>query len=168
MIMKKLFIYLFLFAIHFKTNSQAPAFMLSSIGPSSVTGAPMATAINFSSINNCIDVKTGLVVLNGIRNSGEFALSCEISLQINQLGIKMFPNPVETTTKIKLTKNPVMNQYFNVSILNTEGFQIKTFKELGANLFQGITIDLSFLNAGTYVLKVTSEQYIDVVKFIKP
>lgn len=168
MIMKKLFIYLFLFAIHFKANSQAPAFMLSSIGPSSVTGAPMATSINFSSIYNCLDVKTGLVVLNGIRNSGEFALSCELNLQINQLGIKMFPNPVETTTKIKLTKNPSLNEYFNVSILSTEGVPIKSIKELGSNLFHGISMDLSFLNAGTYVLKITSEQYIDVVKFIKP
>lgn len=154
-----------------KVNAQTTAFMISSVGPVSggtVSTTAMATAINLSSVTNCIDVKSGLVVLNGIRNTGEFAMSCEVNLQINKLGIRMFPNPVETTTKVKLTKTLAVDQYFNVSIWNTEGVQIKNSKELGSALLQGITMDLSFLMAGTYVLKVESQNYVDVVKFIKP
>jgi hypothetical protein len=40
-------------------------------------------------------------------------------------------------------------------------------KETGYNLFQGLTIDLSTLKSGTYVLKIDAPKFADVVKFIK-
>jgi hypothetical protein len=44
---------------------------------------------------------------------------------------------------------------------------ISTSKETGYNLFQGMTMDLSRLVAGSYVLKIESNNFIDAIKFIK-
>jgi hypothetical protein len=44
---------------------------------------------------------------------------------------------------------------------------VRTQKETGYNLFQGLNIDLSPLVAGTYVLKIESPAYVDAIKFIK-
>jgi hypothetical protein len=125
------------------------------------------SAINFNSIAKCIDIKSGITVLTGKRDSGEFALNCEVSMQYNSLGVKMFPNPVQNQTKVKATNTPPLNETFNLTIINANGAIISSRKETGYNLFQGLTIDLGNLQSGTYVLKIDSPKFVDVVKFIK-
>jgi hypothetical protein len=44
---------------------------------------------------------------------------------------------------------------------------ITSRKETGQNIYTGINLDVSNLNAGTYVLKIASSHYIDAIKFIK-
>jgi hypothetical protein len=88
-------------------------------------------------------------------------------LKINTLGVKLFPNPVNSVTKVKITNVPPLNETFNLSIWTTEGAMISTSKETGYNLFQGMTMDLSRLVAGSYVLKIESNNFIDAIKFIK-
>lgn len=125
------------------------------------------SAINFNSIATCIDIKSGITVLTGKRASGEFAINCEVSMQYNSLGVKMFPNPVQAQAKVKATQTPPLNETFNLTIINANGAVLNTRKETGYNLFQGLTIDLSSLPAGTYVLKIDSKKFVDIVKFIK-
>lgn len=125
------------------------------------------SAINFNSIATCIDIKSGIAVLTGKRASGEFALNCEVSMQYNSLGVKMFPNPVQNQTKVKATNTPPLNETFNLTIITANGVVLSTRKETGYNLFQGLTIDLGNLQSGTYVLKIDSPKFVDVVKFIK-
>jgi hypothetical protein len=60
-----------------------------------------------------------------------------------------------------------LTEIFNLTILTTEGLLIKSQKETGYNIFQGLNIDLSDLIVGTYVLKIESPAYIDAIKFIK-
>ena len=115
----------------------------------------------------CLDVQNGIAVLNGKRNTGDFAMSCEVTLKINTLGVKLFPNPVNSVTKVKITNVPPLNETFNLSIWTTEGAMISNTKETGYNLFQGMTMDLSRLVAGSYVLKIESSNFIDAIKFIK-
>lgn len=139
---------------------------VSSIG--SIGGsAANISAINFNSISTCIDVKSGIVVLTGKRANGEFALNCEVSMQYNSLGVKMFPNPVQNQTKVKATNTPPLNETFNLTIISANGAIISTRKETGYNLFQGLTIDLGNLQSGTYLLKIDSPKFMDVIKFIK-
>lgn len=141
-------------------------FVMSSVG--SYAGTPSnGLAINFNSNAACIDVQTGVAVLNGARGNGQFAINCEVTMRFNSLGIKMFPNPVNNATKIKLNNTPPLNEVFNLTIWTTEGMLIKTQKETGYNLFQGLNMDLSGLIAGTYVLKIEAQAYMDAVKFIK-
>ena len=139
---------------------------VSSIG--SIGGsAANISAINFNSISTCIDVKSGIVVLTGKRANGEFTLNCEVSMQYNTLGVKMFPNPVQNQTKVKATNTPPLNEKFNLTIINANGAIISSRKETGYNLFQGLTIDLGNLQSGTYLLKIDSPKFVDVIKFIK-
>lgn len=149
-----------------KANAQSPVFVLSSIGSMGASTSTVSS-INFKSNASCIDVQSGLVVLKGERNVGEFTYNCEVTMKFNSLGIKLFPNPVNGSTKLKLSNVPPLTETFNLSIWNTEGAIIKTSKETGYNLFQGLTMDLSGLTPGSYVLKIESASFVDAIKFIK-
>ena len=147
-------------------KAQTPVFVMSSIGALPGTNSTIS-AMNFKSDAACLDVQTGVVVLKGERNVGAFAMNCEVTLKFNTLGVKLFPNPVRNATKVKFLNAPPLTETFNLSIWNTEGAMIATRKETGYNLFQGLTMDLSSLSAGTYVLKVESSNFVDAIKFIK-
>jgi len=125
------------------------------------------SAIQFKSISNCIDVQSGMAVLTGKRATGDFAINCEVSLKYNSLGVRMFPNPVQAQAKVKATNTPPLNETFNLTVWSADGVLINSRKETGYNLFQGLTIDLSTLKSGTYVLKIDAPKFVDVIKFIK-
>jgi len=162
--MKKLFILLIIF-IKLSTSARAQMIM-SSIG---IMGNASSTisALNFKSIASCIDVQSGVAVLNGARGNGEFTYSCEVVMNYNSLGIKLFPNPVNSSTKVKFINAPPLTEQFNLQVYTAEGQFISSKKESGYNLFQGITIDLGTLTSGTYILKITSTGFVDAIKFIK-
>lgn len=147
-------------------KAQTPVFVMSSIGAMPGTNSTIS-AMNFKSDAACLDVQTGVVVLKGERNMGEFAMNCEVTMKFNTLGVKLFPNPVRNATKVKLLNAPPLTETFNLSIWNTEGAMVASRKETGYNLFQGLNMDLSGLTAGTYVLKIESSNFVDAVKFIK-
>ena len=164
--MKKIIlIFIFSFKI-LVVKAQMGLFVMSSVGSMPGT-ASNGLAINFNSIAACIDVQTGVAVLNGTRGNGQFAINCEVTMKFNALGIKMFPNPVNNATKVKFNNTPPLTETFNLTIWTTEGMLVKTQKETGYNLFQGLNMDLSALIAGTYVLKIESAGYMDAIKFIK-
>ena len=147
-------------------QASAQGIMMSSVGSFAGTTGSIA-AINFKSSATCIDVQSGIAVLKGERNDGQFAINCEVKMQFNTLGIKLYPNPVVNVTKVKFENAPPLTETFNLSIWTTEGAMINTRKETGYNLFQGLTIDLGNLNAGSYVLKIESASFVDAIKFIK-
>jgi hypothetical protein len=150
-----------------KLQAQSSAnFMMSSMGI--IPGASnTGMAIQFNSIATCLNVQNGVAVLNGVRGSGQFAINCEVSLKINSLGIKLYPNPVNIKTKVKFTNTPPLTESFNLTVWTTEGVLLSTRKESGYNLFQGINLDVSALGSGSYVLKIESNNYVDALKFIK-
>jgi hypothetical protein len=148
------------------TNAQAPVFVMSSIG-SMGTASSSVSAINYKSTATCLDVQNGIAVLSGKRNTGDFAMNCEVTMKYNTLGVKLFPNPVNASTKVKFVNAPPLNEVFNLSIWNTDGGIVSTRKENGYNLFQGLTMDLSGLTPGSYVLKIESSSFVDAIKFIK-
>jgi hypothetical protein len=163
--MRKNFILLIIFFM-LSTKAQAQIVMnsIGSMGAASGT----VSALNFkSSASSCIDVQSGVAVLNGARGNGEFAFSCEVVMNYNSLGIKLFPNPVNSSTKVKFINAPPLTEQFNLQVFTAEGQFISSKKETGYNLFQGINIDLSSLTTGTYILKITSSEFVDAIKFIK-
>ena len=159
----KIFIF---FAVLFYTNVLKSQIVMSSIGTIAGTSSTVSS-INFKSVASCIDIQSGIAVLKGERGSGDFAYSCEVAMKFNSLGIKLYPNPVNNATRVKFANTPPLNEVFNLQIYNTDGQFINSKKETGYNLFQGITIDLGNLNAGTYVLKIESSSFVDAIKFIK-
>jgi len=140
--------------------------VVSSIGNFGGTTSSIS-AIQFKSISTCIDVESGMAVLTGKRAAGDFAINCEVSLKYNSLGVRMFPNPVQAQAKVKATNTPPLNETFNLTVWSADGVLLSTRKETGYNLYQGLTIDLSTLKSGTYVLKIDAPKFEDVVKFIK-
>ncbi len=153
------------FPENIKAQSSA-IFMMSSIGNlagSSTTGM----AFQFNSSGTCVKIQNGVAILNGVRGNGPFAVNCEVNFKINNLGLKIYPNPVKNVTKVKFINTPPLAEYFNLTIWTTDGVLILTRKESGYDLFKGLNIDMSNLISGSYVLKVGTSEYVDALKFIK-
>jgi hypothetical protein len=124
-------------------------------------------AITFNSSTTCINVQNGAAVLTGPRGAGIFSVNCEVSTKFNTLGIKLYPNPVIAKTRIKFINPPPFDELFNISIWGTDGFRITSGKATGYELFQGMPLDFTMLQAGTYIIQIESEKYTDALKFIK-
>jgi len=142
------------------------AFIMSSVGGlNNMSNNSMA--VTFSSNATCLNVQNGTAVLTGDRGTGNFAINCEVKSKYNTLGIKLYPNPVVSITKIKFINTPPLNDQFNISIWGTDGFRITSGKATGYELFQGMTLDFSMLQAGSYIIQIESDKYTDALKFIK-
>ena len=101
--MRKLYISLMLIVI-INITVQAQIVM-SSIGMMG-TASGTISALNFKSAAACIDIQSGVAVLNGVRGNGDFAFSCEVAINFNRFGIKLYPNPVTSNTKVKFINTP--------------------------------------------------------------
>jgi len=157
-------------AIAFPQSIQAQqltgAFIMSSVGGlNNMSNNSMA--VTFSSNATCLNVQNGTAVLTGDRGTGNFAINCEVKLKYNTLGIKLYPNPVVSITKIKFINTPPLNDQFNISIWGADGLRITTGKATGYELFQGMPLDFSMLQAGSYIIQIESDKYTDALKFIK-
>jgi hypothetical protein len=142
------------------------AFIMSSVGGlNNMSNNSMA--VTFSSSATCLNVQNGTAVLTGDRGTGNFAINCEVNTIFNSLGIKLYPNPVVSITKIKFINTPPLNDQFNISIWGTDGFRITSGKATGYELFQGMPLDFSMLQAGSYIIQIESDKYTDALKFIK-
>jgi hypothetical protein len=159
-----------LFAIVFPQSLKAQLlngnFIMSSVGGIENT-SNNSMVITFISNANCLNVQNGNAVLTGDRGTGNFTINCEVKTIFNSLGIKLYPNPVIATTKIKFINPPPFNDQFNISIWGTDGFKITSGKATGFELYQGVPLDFSILKAGTYIIQIESEKYRDAFKFIK-
>lgn len=159
------FILCILFSI--QTSAQlSPAFSMSSIGMIGNSNSN-ATAISFKSVANCLDVQSGIAVLNGTRANGQFVTNCDVNIKFNTLGIMLFPNPVLGATKVKFKNTPPLTENFNLSIWTMEGAIVYTSKTSGYNIFQGVIVNMGQLIAGSYIMKIESASYADAIKFIK-
>ena len=142
------------------------AFIMSSVGGlQNMSNNSMA--VTFSSSATCLNVQNGTAVLTGDRGTGNFAINCEVNTIFNSLGIKLYPNPVGASTKIKFINTPPLTDQFTISVWNSEGFKINSAKATGYEIFQGKGMDFSSLIAGSYIIQIESEKYTDALKFIK-
>ena len=121
----------------------------------------------FTSSNTCIDVQTGVAVLEAERGTGIFAINCEMPSNINTLGINVYPNPSVSQAKIKFVHTPPLTEIFNVTVVRVDGVVLMQSVETGYNLFVGKSIDVSRLPAASYIIKLESAHYVDAVQFIK-
>jgi hypothetical protein len=166
----QLFLLTSIVVISFPQNSYAQAlsgsFIMSSIG-SIQNMSNNSMAVTFTSNANCLNIQNGAAVLTGERGVGLFAINCEVNTKFNTLGIKLYPNPVIATTKIKFINTPPLNEQFNISIWGADGFKITSGKATGYELYQGMPLDFSMLHAGSYIIRIESEKYQDALKFKK-
>jgi hypothetical protein len=149
-----------------KAQIMSGAFFMSSVG-SIQNFSNNSISIVFSSNSTCLNLQNGAAVHNSERGSGLFVSNCLVNTKINQLGIILFPNPVSSTTRVKFKNTPPLDDVFLISIWNVKGFKIYSTNAKGYELYQGKLLDFSTINAGTYIIKIESEKYIDAFKFIK-
>lgn len=159
---------LLLFTSIQKVNSQNlnGAFIMSSVG-SIPNLSNNSMAVNFTSTASCFRIQNGAAVLIAPRGKRKFTNYCIENIKNNKLGIKMFPNPVVNEAQLKLSKLPPVEEVFNWSIWTTEGMKITGEKTTGYELFQGKMINLSGLHSGIFILQVESNNYKEILKFIK-
>ena len=154
------------FPLNIQAQQLTGAFIMSSVGGlQNMSNNSMA--VTFISNAACLNVQNGTAVLTGDRGTGNFAINCEVKSKYNTLGIKLYPNPVVSITKIKFINTPPLNDQFNISIWGADGFRITSGKATGYELFQGMPLDFSLLQAGSYIIQIESEKYTDALKFIK-
>ena len=154
------------FPLNMQAQQLTGAFIMSSVGGlQNMSNNSMA--VTFISNAACLNVQNGTAVLTGDRGTGNFAINCEVKSKYNTLGIKLYPNPVVSITKIKFINTPPLNDQFNISIWGADGFKITSGRATGYELFQGMTMDFSMLNPGSYIIQIESEKYTDALKFIK-
>jgi len=80
---------------------------------------------------------------------------------IDPTPVQVTPNPVKQNAKLDLSN--VMNGSKTISIYNTSGKQIRTWNTSDDIL----KLDLSNFDKGLYILKITGNQQVQFVKFIK-
>ena len=159
-------IIVFAFPQSIQAQQLTGAFIMSSVGGlNNMSNNSMA--VKFSSSATCLNVQNWTAVLSGDRGTGNFAINCEVNTIFNSLGIKLYPNPVGASTKIKFINTPPLTDQFTISVWNSEGFKISSTKATGYEIFQGKGMDFSSLIAGSYIIQIESEKYTDALKFIK-
>ena len=149
-----------------KAQQMTGTFIMSSVGGIQ-NASNNSMAIAFNSSATCLNVQNGTAVLTGDRGTGNFAINCEVNAVFNSLGIKLYPNPVGASTKVKFINTPPLNAQFSITIWNSEGLQVGAAKATGLEIFQGKQIDFGSLSIGSYVIQIESDKFIDALKFIK-
>jgi hypothetical protein len=138
---------------------------------SSVAGlknmANISMPVTFNSNSSCINIQNGAALLNRYTGIGTFNINCEVDIKFNTLGIKLYPNPVIGITTLKSMISPPFNNPFKISIWGIHGYKITSGKATGHELFQGMVLDFSMLQVGTYIIQIESEKLYDAFKFIK-
>jgi len=147
-------------------KAQPASFTISSVGEFPGMSS-VCSPDQFISTSSCIDVETGIAVLEGERGMGIFAINCEIPTNTNTLGVNVYPNPASSVVKVKFEHTPPLTDNFNVTVIKEDGVVLMISKETGYSIFQGISIDVSRLPAAGYIIKIESSKYVDVAKFIK-
>jgi hypothetical protein len=149
-----------------KAQELSGAFIMNSVGAIQ-NFSNNSMSVTFNSNSTCLNVQNGAAVLTGERGTGLFATSCAVDTKFNTLGVRLFPNPVSTSTKVKFSNTPPLSDQFSISIWSLDGFKIAATKATGYELYQGKLMDFSALSTGSFIIQIESDKYIDALKFIK-
>jgi hypothetical protein len=146
---------------------RAQHFILSTVSPFPNLTA-VSNPINFRSNDACIDIQSGISVVIGAKNQGEFISNCDFPIKLDKINLRVFPNPGNEITYLRVDENIPQMIIFQISIYTITGMQVyQTFKS-GSELHQGIIIDVSPLNEGEYVINISSSKNLQSSqKFIK-
>jgi len=149
-----------------QSQDRSGSILMSSVGSiQNLTNSSIP--VTFASKVHCFNVQSGAAVIMSERGVGPFAITCEVNTVFNSLGIKLYPNPVGANAKVKFITEPTKNTQFSINVWNNQGEKINTINASGYEIYQGKLLNMSSLIAGSYMLEIESDQYRDVIKFIK-
>jgi hypothetical protein len=140
-------------------------FIMSSVGGlENISNNNMSFTFNSNAVS--LNVQNESALLNGYRGAWTFNMNCELNIKFNTLGINLYPNPVIGISTLKCMNPPPLNDAFKISIWGVDGYKITSGKATGYELFQGMPLDFSMLQDGTYILQIESEKLYDALKLV--
>ncbi|RVU26537.1 T9SS type A sorting domain-containing protein [Sandaracinomonas limnophila] len=164
--MKKL-LYLFIFfTIINPSLSFGQQFSMSSFG--NLNSYPtFSNPTVFKNNNSCIQIENGLIIYLGARSTGEFVITCEISNQLKDNYLLIFPNPLKSNALVKFAKQIPLEDKYILRIYSILGLIVKQSEETGISILNGLNIDFSNLAPGTYFISIESPLFITSTKVLK-
>jgi Secretion system C-terminal sorting domain len=132
------------------------------------SGAPtMSLTVSFNKNSGCLKLNTGLALYHGERRDGAFVLACATSAEAPVINIKFFPNPVSTYGKLISMTLLAQERQLAVSVLDATGRVLMQLQHTDEQIYNGLTIEMSGLPAGSYFLRVDGKTVHRVISFIK-
>lgn len=142
------------------------SFQMNSFGN---TAAMTVSSLSFQldHIANCIYLGNGLAIYQPKLSSAPFKLDCIVPISYDQLGLKIFPNPIGHHPTIQFQQSILSNTRFNIRIFNIEGKLVLEMTKNGFDLSYGTQLNTSSLLAGNYIIQVLSANSVDLIHVIK-
>jgi hypothetical protein len=150
----------------FTSEAQSLSFQINSIGsnPNMTTGS---LSFQVENIANCLFVANGLSIYKPVTESTKIDKGCEVPIQFDHYGLKIYPQPIGNSPRLQLTKEPQPNCPFTIRWYTMEGKLVLQETRTGFALSNGSIINTSKLFAGTYAVQVISENSLDIIQVIK-
>jgi len=161
----------FLFILFFSLltiigKAQSLSFQINSIGsnPNMTTGS---LSFQMESMANCLFVANGLAIYKPQVVKAITDKVCELPIQYDHYGLKIYPQPIGDRPRIQLTKQFIPNCSFSIRWYTMEGKMVLQESINGYALSNGSIMNTSTLFAGAYIVQVISENSIDIIQVIK-
>jgi hypothetical protein len=140
---------------------------ISATGKLSDGASIMSLAVSFNKKSACLKLNTGLSLYQGERGDGAFVMACRANSELPAIEIKLFPNPVSTYGKLMSMALLGQERQLAVSVFDASGRALFQLQKTAEQLFNGLSIDMSGLAAGSYFLRVDGKSVHRVIPFIK-
>lgn len=154
----------------------AGPFIMTPIAITSGSVSLVATPIVMQGNSKCLSIATGgiRVLETKMNASGKFGASCEEVapvatplITLTSLNLSVYPNPTQSTTKLKIEGQFDVNLSARVGIMSMDGkpmmSQMVSMKDLKA----GYTLNVASYAAGVYVVTVDFKNEHYPIKLIK-
>lgn len=119
----------------------------------------------------CFNLSNGVSTFDkgkdGLFTNGCTVIPSLVERNVIKLSLRVFPNPVVTTVTVKALDILQVPEAFLVAVYNMNGQLVKNTKTNYNELGTGLTLDLTGLKTGVYVLKVSSPSASAEFKLIK-
>ena len=95
---------------------------------------------------------------------------CTVSSKVNEMEVKVYPNPTTQTDLLKLSINLPKQQEITIEVFDIKGQQIHTIPTV--LLSKGVQIISVFeghhnITSGVYIIKVKTDDTVKQIKFIQ-
>jgi hypothetical protein len=165
--MKPSFLFIPLFSLlSIIGKAQSLSFQINSIGsnPNMTTGS---LSFQIESIANCFFVANGLAIYKPPIVKAITDKACELPIQYDHYGLKIYPQPIGNRPRIQLTRQIIHNCPFSIRWYTMEGKMVLQETINGFALSTGSIMNTSTLFAGAYIVQVISDNSIDIIQVIK-
>lgn len=124
-------------------------------------------ATSFNNKTECVKLNTGVTLFWGLFGRDDFYSYCKNAATEIHYELKLYPNPVNSTARLVGSGLSSSVNQLKYEVLDALGRSIKR-ESLDAGLLRtGVNLKFDFLAVGNYFLKVFTNDFVQVIPFIK-